>query len=71
MNVRICFLCEQYTPIHPENVVSQEFVKAFETWHHNHPVQTIPKEEVPGNFQCITPQEREKLIGEILNDIKR
>ena len=70
MKVKICFLCKQYTPIHPENPISCEFVKQFEGWHHEHPIQTINIEEVPEGFQCITHKKREEISREIYNDIK-
>ena len=70
IQVKVCFLCKQYTPIHPENPISCEFVKQFEGWHHGHPVETILKEEVPDDFQCITPKKREEIFGALFNDIK-
>ncbi len=59
MNVKVCFKCELYTPIHPENSHSQAFVKQFEGMHYKHPVQTINREEVPKKYICITPEKRE------------
>ena len=62
MNVKVCFLCCQYTPIHPENSLSQAFVSEFEGMHNKHPVQTINRNEVPKNFICITDKKREESL---------
>lgn len=62
MKVKVCFLCKQYTPIHPDNPLSQDFVKDFEKWHHEHPIQTINIEEVPKGFQCITLKNRREAM---------
>ena len=61
MKVKVCFKCEQYTPIHPENPISQAFVSEFEGMHHKHPVQTVNRDEVPKHYICITDKKREQV----------
>ncbi len=53
MNVRACFKCKEYTPIHPGNQVSSELIKKFDFLHFKHPVQTLDKTEIPKNFKVI------------------
>ena len=61
MKMKVCFKCEQYTPIHTDNPVSQAFVREFEGMHHKHPVQTVNRDEVPKHYICITDKKREQV----------
>lgn len=51
--VKICFKCGQYIYIHPNNPVNIELVKRFDFDHYKHPIQTIPINEVPNEFELI------------------
>lgn len=53
MNVRVCFKCKQYTPIHPGNSLNHKIIEQFDFLHFKHPVQTLNKNEIPKEFKCI------------------
>lgn len=53
MNVRVCFKCKEYTPIHPGNSINYNIIQQFEFMHYKHPVQTLSREEIPKDFKVI------------------
>lgn len=53
IKVRVCFLCKEYQPIHPENHISYGMVKQFEFLHYKHPLQTLNLNEVPKDFKSV------------------
>jgi len=53
MNVRVCFKCNEYTPIHPGNSLSHKIIEQFDFRHFKHPIETIDKKEIPKDFKVV------------------
>jgi len=71
MNVKVCFKCGQYIPIHPNNSINQIELKNFEGVHSGHPIQTINRNEVPSDFMYITEARQAKAIKKTRSFFKK
>jgi len=49
--VRVCFKCKKYLPVIEGNAENIQRIDHFNSAHHKHPVQTIPKSELPHTFK--------------------
>jgi hypothetical protein len=51
MRARACINCKEYVIIHPNNPVSQNFVKQFELTHTRHNLIIVNLDEIRGIYQ--------------------